>query len=111
LSINLLSFLVKKLSEGHGRSSEGAVDRDKEPIVNETTLDKLQALLLDQLHVCAQTLELLKQRQLISLLLHWKALEAGEAQRWIASQIETDAGAIAIGENWLGLFEHFLGVS
>jgi hypothetical protein len=100
LSINLLSFLVKKLSEGHGRSSEGAVDRDKEPIVNETTLDKLQALLLDQLHVCAQTLELLKQRQLISLLLHWKAL-----------QIETDAGAIAIGENWLGLFEQSLGVS
>ena len=98
LSINLLSFVVGRLSEAHGRSSEGGVDRDKEPIVNETTLDKLQALLLDQLHVCAQTLELLKQRQLISLLLHWKDLEADEAQRWIASQIETDEGAIAIGE-------------
>ncbi|MCA3272309.1 MAG: hypothetical protein ING12_09955 [Roseomonas sp.] len=108
LSINLLSFVVRRLSEAHGRSSEGVGDRDKEPRVNETTLDKLQALLLNQLHVCAQTLELLKQRQLISLLLHWKDLEADEAQRWIASQIETDAGAIAIGEASVGSISNFV---
>jgi hypothetical protein len=71
---------------------------DRGQIVNKTTLDELQALLLAQLHVFTQSLELLKQRQLISLLRYWKDIEADEAQKWIASQIETDAGTIAIGE-------------
>jgi hypothetical protein len=97
-ALNFLSFVVRKLSEDHGRSSKGAGDREKEPLVNETALDKLQAVLMAQLRVFAQSLELLDHRHLIHLLLHWHELDEDEARKWIASQIDSDKGAIAIGE-------------
>lgn len=97
-SLNFLSFVVRKLSEDHGRRSKGTGDRERELLVNETVLDKLQAVLMAQLRVFAQSLELLDQRHLIHLLLHWHELDEDEARKWIASQIDSDKGAIAIGE-------------
>ena len=97
-SLNFLSFVVRKLSEDHGRRSKGTGDRERDLLVNETALDKLQAVFMAQLRVFAQSLELLDQRQLIDLLLHWHEFDEDEARKWIASQIDSDKGAIAIGE-------------
>jgi hypothetical protein len=61
-------------------------------------LDELQTLLLDRLRASAKENGLLQQRQPITLLLHWKDLQRDEPRAWTAAQIETDAGALALGK-------------
>jgi hypothetical protein len=52
---------------------------------------------LDRLRVAAKEPGLLLQYQLMSTLAHWKDLAPDEVLAWTAAQIETDAGAVALG--------------
>lgn len=97
-SLILHSFVVRALAQEHGRDPERPGDRSSDPLISEAALDELQALLLDRLRASAKENGLLQQRQPITLLLHWKDLNPDEPRAWTAAQIETDAGALALGK-------------
>lgn len=93
------SFAVRALAQEHGRDPEHRREASEDPLVEEAVLDRLQTLLLDRLRSSAGG-DLLRQRPLITLLLHWGELapeEEEEVRAWTAARIETDEGAAALG--------------
>jgi hypothetical protein len=97
-SLVLHSFVVHALAQEHGRDPERPGDRSDDPLIGEAALDDLQTLLLERLRASSRGGGLLSQRQPITLLLHWKDLQPDETRSWIAAQIETDVGALALGK-------------
>ena len=92
------SFAVRALAQEHGRDPERRGEASSDPLVEEAVLDRLQTLLLDRFQSSAGG-DLLHQRPLITLLLHWGELapDEEEVRAWTAARIESDEGAAALG--------------
>jgi predicted KAP-like P-loop ATPase len=96
-SFLLHSFTVRALVQAHGRDPEHHGEREVHPLADEAVLGKLQVALLDRLRSAAKDGSLLRQRQLISLLLHWSELASeDEVRTWTEEQLQTEAGVIVL---------------